>query len=131
MNLLKTIISKSIKKSIDNRIDMIYEATASSCRLQCINENVNPIINLNTSQDIEVFVGERPKSLENNIIKFPKTAKNKYAIFLQKSLKTSFDVIKVLSNLISLQSGVSNYIVTIRKRNGQEYVELLEETGAA
>lgn len=131
LNLLKDLMSKSIKKSIENRIDMIYEATAASQRLQCVNESVNPIINLNAIQDIEIFVGERTKSLENNIIKFPNIAKTKHAVLPQKSLKTSFDVIKILTDLISLQNGVSNYIVTIRKRNGQEYVELLEETGAA
>jgi len=131
LNLLKDIMSKSIKRSIENRIDMIYEATATSQRLQCINENVNPIINLNSQQDIKVFVGERTKSLENNIIKFPKVSKTKHAVLPKNSLKTSLDVIKSMSDLIALQPGVSNFIVTIRKRNGQTYVELLEETGAA
>lgn len=131
LNLLKDIMSKSIKRSIENRIDMIYEATATSQRLQCINESVNPIINLNSQQDIEIFVGERTKSLENNIIKFPKASKTKHAVLPKKSLQTSSDVIKSLSDLIALQPGVSNFIVTIRKRNGQTYVELLEETGAA
>jgi len=110
---------------------MIYEATATSQRLQCINENVNPIINLNSQQDIEVFVGERTKSLENNIIKFPKEHKTKHAVLPKNSLKSSLDVIKSLSDLIAEHSGISNFIVTIRKRDGQTYVELLEETGAA
>ena len=131
LNLLKDIMSKSIKRSIENRIDMIYEATATSQRLQCINENVNPILNLNSQQDIEVFVGQRSKTLENKIIKFPKIAKTKHAVLPQKSLKDSTDVIKALSDLILLQPGITNFIVTMRRRNGQTYVELLEETGAA
>lgn len=131
LNLLKYIMGKSIKKSLENRIDMIYEATATSQRLQCINETVSPILQLNKTQDVEVFVGERSADLENKIIKFPKIAKTKHAVLPQKSLKSSFDVIKALTDMVALQPGVSNFIITIRKRNNEEYVELLEETGAA
>jgi len=36
-----------------------------------------------------------------------------------------------LSEIVRRQPGVSNFIVTIRKKHGKPYVELLEETGAA
>ncbi len=131
LNLLKDIMRESMKRSLDNRIDMIYEATGTSQQLQCINENVKPILDLNKHQDVEVFIGERTNALQRKIIEFPKIAKLNYAVIPQNSLKDSFDVIKSLTDLIDLQNGISNFIVTIRKRNGQKYVELLEETGAA
>lgn len=131
LNLLNSIMNKSIQQTIDNKIDMIYEATGSSQRIHCITENINPIFDLNNAQDIEVFVGERTKTLEKNIIKFPKEAKNKHLILPKKSLKNSFDIINILSELVERQPGVSNFILTIREKEGIKYVELLEETGAA
>ena len=54
-----------------------------------------------------------------------------HAVIPKNSLNNSLDVIQSLTNLVTLQPGVSNFIVTVRKENGKDYVELLEETGAA
>ena len=131
LNLLSYEITKSIEKSMRNRIDMIYDLSDDAQRLQCIEENVKPILTLNQHQDIEVFVGERTNNLEENISKFPDVEKTKYAVLKKNSITKSQDIIKELEKLVKRQPGISNFIVTVRQRNGEEYVELLEETGAA
>ena len=130
LNIISSIMNKSIRKSLNNKIDMIYES-GNTQRLQCIEENVNPILNLNKQQDVKVFVGERTKALEKNINKIPVIGASKYAVIPKSSLNNPLDVIQALSNIVNLQDGVSNFIVTVRKRKGEEYVELIEETGAA
>lgn len=131
LNLLNNIMKNSIEKTLSNKIDMIYEATGTHQRLQCIAENIKPILDLNQRQDVEIFVGERTKSLEKKIIKFPKESKNKHAVLSKNSLQDSSDILNVLTKLIDNQKGVKNFIVTIKKKKGKNYVELLEETGAA
>jgi hypothetical protein len=131
LNLLSYEMSKSIEKAVNNKIDMVYDLSDNAQRLQCIEENVKPILTLNKKQDIEVFVGERTKSLEKRIFKFPEVAKTKYAVIQQNSLTRSLDVIQALENIVTLQPEISNFIVTVRQKDGKEYVELLEETGAA
>ena len=126
LSLINEVLGDSIKKSLVNKLDIIYEA---SSRLQCINESIIPILDLNKHQDVEVFVGEKP----NNVLQFPVSneMKNKHIVLKENTLNNSIDVIKALTDLISEQSNISNYIVTIRQRDNQKYVELLEETGAA
>jgi molybdopterin/thiamine biosynthesis adenylyltransferase len=131
LNLLSYEMSKSIEKSIRNKIDMIYDLSDNAQRLQCIEENVKPILTLNKKRDIEVFVGERTKVLEKRISESPDIAKTKHAVLQQNSLTKSLDVIQALERIINLQPEISNFIVTVRQKDGKEYVELLEETGAA
>jgi len=135
LNLLPSILNREMKKSLDNIIDIIYEESDAVNRLQCLPENIEPIINLNKKQDVNVFIGEKELSTlclpEKQIIKLPELAKTKFSIIPHNTLKNSTDLINALSDIVKQQNNLVNFIVTIRKENGETFVELLEETGAA
>ena len=126
LNILKYAMSESIEESVNNRIDMIYEASDGAQRLHCIEENVTPILTLNQEQQLDIFVGERPP-----IASDPFFDESKHSVFPKNSLTNSFDVVQALTKMVSEQPGVSNFIVTVKRRGDLKYVELLEETGAA
>ena len=137
LNLLPSIISKAMKKSLDNRIDIIYEAVDGSDRLQCLTENIQPIMKLNRKQSVDVFIGER-ESKElcllkpfRQVDKFPEVAKTKFAVIPHNTLRNSNQLISILSDIVKTQHNLVNFIVTVREVNGETFVELLEETGAA
>lgn len=126
LNILKYAMSESIEESVNNKIDMIYEASDGAQRLHCIEENVTPILDLNQKQTLDIFVGEKPPIASDPFFK-----KSKHSVFPKNSLTSSFDVIQALTKIVSDQPGVSNFIVTVKRRGDLKYVELLEETGAA
>ena len=124
LNLIPSIISKAVKKSLDNRIDIIYDR---SDRLHCLEENIKPIIALNQAKDIDVYIGAR-ESKTCKIIDFPK---KRYAVIPYNSLRNPNDLIHALTEIVNKQHNLVNFIVTVRELNGESFVELLEETGAA
>lgn len=126
LNILKYAMSESIEESVNNKIDMIYEASDTAQRIHCIEENVTPILDLNQKQTLDIFVGERPP-----IASDPFFDESKHSVFPKHSLTNSFDVIQALTKIVSEQPGISNFIVTVKRRGDLKYVELLEETGAA
>jgi len=120
LNLLPEIIDEAVKKSIENRVDMIYEMSDEMNRLQCIEENISPIIELNKRRDIPVLLESRSYQDKPDYI-IPK-----------KTLSCSFDIVQKLSEIINFQDCSSNFIVVLgKKKNGTMFIELLEETGAA
>lgn len=139
INLLPELMSKAIKESIDNKIDIIYELSDGSERLQCLEENIKPIIDLNKKQNVDVFVGGKPKEkkfpdklLEKiQTLTLPEEAKESQISIPKNSLNSSDEVISKLASLVKKRGGYSNFIITMREEDGQSFVELLEETGAA
>jgi len=129
LNLLPEMMNKAIKTTLENRIDIIYELSDNSKRLQCIEENIKPIMVLNKTKDIKVFVGEKESNL--NLSQMAEVAKNNYSLIPRSSLTNSYDVISTLTQIVKKQGGVSNFIVTVREERGIKFIELLEETGAA
>ncbi len=133
LNLIPSIIGKAVKRSLDNRIDIIYDGAD---RLHCLEENIKPIMNLVRTKDVDVYIGEKDSKelrVDSNkpackIIEFPKT---KYAVIPYNSLKNSTDLIHVLTDIVQKQHNLVNFIVTVRELNGESFVELIEETGAA
>jgi len=129
-------MQKAIKESLDNKIDIIYELSDGSERLQCLEENIQPILTLNQKQDINIFVGgkHKPKKFPIKLLEkfiMPEVATTKHALIPKQSFRTSDDVISNLASIVKKQGRMSNFIVTIKRENGNEYIELLEETGAA
>lgn len=132
LDLISSIMNKAINENIKNKTDMIYELSGSSQRLQCVESFVQPILNLNKTQDVEVVVGDYSyPELEELFNTMPQVGETVYSLIPQNSLATSSDVIQSLADLVEKQPGISNFLVIMRKRNGKKYVELLEETGAA
>ena len=137
LNLLPSIINKEMRKRFDNHIDIIYESVDGVDRLQCLTENIQPIMKLSREGNVKVYVGERESKNLNlinpirpvdSILETPKT---KFAVIPQSSLRTSSDLINALSDIVKSQHNLVNFIVTVRELNGETYVELIEETGAA
>ena len=134
LNLLPSIINKAMKKSFDNHIDIIYEAVEGADRLQCLTENIQPIMKLNKGTDVNVYIGEResddlsllkPFRPVDQIVEAPKT---KYAVIPHNSLRNSNDLIHALTEIVRTQHNLVNFIVTVRESNGETFIELLEET---
>lgn len=133
LKILPSIMSKAIKRTLDNKIDIVYEQADVSQRLQCIEDNIKPILEVNENEHVDVYVGEKPTAnvLQRLFHRMPEVAETKYALIPAGSLNTSMDVMRRLSDLVDSQPGVSNFIVTVRRENGRTFIELLEETGAA
>jgi hypothetical protein len=131
LDVVSDAMNKSIKESLSNRIDIIYDSNGNVNRLHCLQENIKPILFMNRTKNIEVFVGDRETHISNILSCFPEEAKTKYALIPKNSLTNSVDVINKLTDIIRKQPGMTNFIVTVKKRGAYEYVELLEETGAA
>ena len=130
LNLISSVMDKSIKRNLKNKLDIIYELADHTQRLQCVEENIKPILKLNSRSNVDVFVGG--KYTQSSKPNFPVVAKTKYALIPKNSLNSSFDVIQTLTDLIKTQPGVSNFIITIvQDRYDDPYIELVEETGAA
>jgi len=134
LNLIPSIISKAVKKSLDNRIDIIYDDVD---RLHCLEENIKPIMNLVKTKDVDVYVGARESNglcvmgTNRPVDTIPETAKTKYAVIPHNSLNSSTDLIRTLTDIVHKQHNLVNFIVTVREMNGESFVELIEETGAA
>ena len=133
LDILPSIMEKAISRSMENKMDIVYEKSDMTNRLQCIEDHIKPILKLNKIQPIDIYVGEQKPTniLQKLFNKMPEVAETQYALIPVGSLNTSLDVIKRLSDLVKIQPGVSNYIVTIRRKHGKTFIELLEETGAA
>lgn len=137
LNLLPSIINEAVQKSIKNRVDIVYEPTDVSERLYCLEDNINPILNLNKKSDIPVFIGER-KNMDICLFKpyrqfdlITRKQNHQYEIIPKNSLRDSGQLIEALTSIVKKQGNIMNFIVTLNKVNGEYFVELLEETGAA
>lgn len=131
LDLISSVMDKSIQRSLKNKMDIIYDLADDTQRLQCIEENIKPILGLNRASDVDVFVGGKSYKETPKLKNFP-VAKSNYALIPKRSLNTSFDVIQRLTDLVRQQPGVSNFIITVVKdQSGKPYIELIEETGAA
>lgn len=130
LDLLSTIVDKEIKNVIDNKVDLIYDLTESTGRLHSLAENIKPILTLNKNNDIPVFIGQKNPALERIFGEMPKENRTNYAIIRKNSLRGGHDVITSLASIIK-DHRFKNFIVSVRSENGNSFIELLEETGAA
>lgn len=131
LDIISSVMTKSINESIENKIDMIYEMNGAE-RLQAVESFVHPILNLNKTQDVKIVVGDyKLQELEKLFASMPVIDEDLMALAPQNSLNTSTDVMQMLTNLVKKQPGVSNFVIIMREHHGKKYIELLEETGAA
>ena len=119
LDMIKDIMSKSISESMSNKVDMIYDTSQFSTRIHGLEQNIKPILTMNSRYDTEVYIGEK-SSKDNTKLIIPK-----------QKLRNSLDLLQEIKELMDRQPGVTNFLITIRKSNGRQHVELLEETGAA
>jgi molybdopterin/thiamine biosynthesis adenylyltransferase len=139
LDLLPDLLDKAIKKALDNKMDIIYELSDGSERLLSLEENIKPIMSLNRANDVDVYVSEKPKpkpfptKILDKIIPFkmPEPARTRYEVIPKGTLIDSNDVVTALSAIVKKHKSISNFIVTTGIKDGRNFIELLEETGAA
>jgi len=132
LEILPSVMNRAIRQTLENKIDIIYEEPNLSQRIHCLEENIKPILHLNKTKPVDVYIGKRNhQTILQRVFDSIPEASSKYAMIPTGSMTTSSDVMKRISALVEMQPGVSNFIVTMRRRNGEKFVELLEETGAA
>lgn len=128
LDLLPGIINKSIKETLENKSDLLYEVLDQTDRIYGLEENIAPIMKINKKNDVRVVIGEKPKE----IIDLPQIAQTKDYIIERGSLKTSTDLVETLTNLVKQKGDFMNFIVLVKEDpHGEPYIELLEETGGS
>lgn len=128
LNLLPGIINKSIKETLENKSDLLYEVLDETDRIHGLEENIAPIMRINKKNDVRVVIGEKPREIFN----LPHIAKTKDFIIQRGSLRTSTDLVETLTNLVKGKGDFMNFIVLVKEDpNGKPYIELLEETGGS
>ena len=78
-------------------------------------ENIQPIMKLNKKKDIKVLIAERPMDFS----------------LPMGSLNTSSDLTEALTEMVKRSNNFTNFIVVMKEKNGEHYVELIEETGGS
>jgi len=126
LELIHDMLSNSIKTSLNNKIDIIFERATP--RLHIPDDSIKPL--LSTDNDIEVFVGEKKQVLELER-KDPQLAKLQRFLITRDSFETSTELVQYLSKVVDLQTGCRNFFLTVQEEDGKRYIELIEETGAA
>jgi len=120
LELIPFLLNKSIKETIENKSDLLYEVFDHTDRIHGLEDHIDPLMKENKKKDIKVSVAEkeRDNTLEH--------------IIPQGSLNTSTDLVESLTNLVKRSGGFKNFIV-VRKEtsDGCNYIELLEETGGS
>ncbi len=128
LNVLPDIIHKSIKETLENKSDLLYEVFDQTDRIHGLQENIAPIMKINKINDVRVVIGEKPKGILN----LPTFAETKNSIIERGSLKTSTDLVETLTNLVKQKGDFMNFIVLVKEgHDGKPYIELLEETGGS
>lgn len=128
LNILPSVINKSIKETLENRSDLLYEVFDQTDRIHGLEENIAPIMKINKKNDVRVVIGEKPKEIFN----LPTVADTQYAVIQRGSLKTSTDLVETLTNLVKQKGDFMNFIVVIKEGlDGKPFIELLEETGGS
>ena len=115
LDLIPEALYRSVKETLENKSDILYEVFDQTNRIQRLEENIQPIMKLNKTKDVKVLVSERP---ECSVI--PKGA-----------LNNSSDLIEKLTDMVKEHSDFMNFLVVMKERNGEVYVELIEETGGS
>lgn len=128
LNLIPVAINKSIKESLENKSDLLYEVLEESDRIHGLEEHITPIMKLSRENDIKVIVADK----KHQDFKIPEFNEIRYPIIPKGSLNTSTDLIESLTDLVKQSSDTMNFIVTIKEESdGSKYIELLEETGGS
>jgi hypothetical protein len=119
LDLIPVLLDKSIKETLDNKSDLIYEVFDHTDRIHGLEEHIQPIMETNKKEDVKVLVAEKESPLNNYII--PKG-----------SLNTSTDLVEALTNLVKERGDFMNFIVVMKENpDGSRHIELLEETGGS
>ena len=128
LNLLPTFINKSIKETLENKSDLLYEVFDHTDRIHGLEENIAPIMKINKKNDVRVVIGEKAREIFN----LPTIAETKHAVIQRGSLKASTDLVETLTNLVKQKGDFMNFIVVIKEgKDGKPFIELLEETGGS
>lgn len=101
-----------------DKTDLLVDSVPGDRKILNLQENINPIIELNKDADITVYLGDR---------KLPLIEKEVY----KQTLISPDDVIRCLTSFIEVPHSFNNYLISVGRDGLSCFIELLAETGAA
>lgn len=121
LDLIPVFLNKSIKETLENKSDLLYEVFDHTDRIHGLEEQIQPIMQINKTEDIKVFIAEKEVQILSN-----------HCIIPKGSLHTSTDLVESLTNLVKQRGDFMNFIVVMKENpDGSRHIELLEETGGS
>jgi len=106
-------------KHIDNyECDIVYENLVGENKFINLPDKIVPIIDMNKSKDINVFLGSKVLPITERLI--PKN-----------TLQNSGDLISNLISVATSECDFNHFIISLFQENNQVFIELIPETGAA
>jgi len=107
-----------VKHTDSCNYDVVYENVVGEEKFVNLPDKIVPIMEMNQKKDVTVFLGSRVYPISEAVIPV-------------KSLLSSSDVISSFSSVVACQSDFNNFVVSIFKENGNVFIELIPDTGAA
>ena len=106
-------------KRIDScSYDVLYDDSPDNDKFVNLPEKLIPILDLNKRKDLNLFVGSKEFPIAQKVIPM-------------KTLKTGNDLIVNLASVTNLQCNFNHYVVSLTDEQGEVFIELIPETGAA
>ena len=106
-------------KRIDScSYDVLYDDSPDNDKFVNLPEKLIPILDLNKKRDLNLFVGSKEFPIAQKVIPM-------------KTLKTGNDLIVNLASVTNLQCNFNHYVVSLTDEQGEVFIELIPETGAA
>jgi len=114
-------LNRDVSNALNLRLmkpDEVFDCHKDENKLINLDENIQPIINLNKECELKVCLGDRHKPMITKTIPIGK-------------LCNPHDVIKTLIETIDIPYTYNSYLILVGKETNLVYIELLAETGAA
>lgn len=103
-------------KHLENKCDIIYDD--SDEKFINLPQQLHPIIEMNKKSDVQVFMGNRNTPISQRVIP-------------RNQLKTSQDIVINLLSVSKAMCQFNHFVISIYQNEGDFFIELIPETGAA
>ena len=124
LEILPKLATESTERAIEARTDLFYE-NSEKFNIHGLNHNLKNILEINKYQPIEVYVGEKDNFLAKSA---PKT---NFTVIPQNELNNPIDLNNFFERFLLQNKITKNFIIILKAKNNNYFIELLEETGAA
>lgn len=126
-NIIESLIlSQSVQKyeldfvkHVDKyRYDVVYENVCGEEKFVNLADKIVPILDINKSKEMTIFIGNKISPIREQVIPM-------------NSLNDCQDLVQHLLTVASYQKDYNNFVVSMSEINGNIYIELIPDTGAA
>jgi molybdopterin/thiamine biosynthesis adenylyltransferase len=120
------ILSQSVQKyeldfvkHVDKyHYDVVYENVCGEDKFVNLADKIVPILDINKSKDLTVFIGSKVSPINEKVIPV-------------NTLNNCTDLVQNLLSVACCQNDFNNFVVSMSNSNGNIYIELIPDTGAA